>query len=121
MLSCLNLKLEPTLLLLFRLVGALLFQLDFADDAKAWQNLVSLQVRLPRRISFPHAPQQADRETPVPGIDRIEWDKGFDPGTAEDRREAVLEALEIPKVRPARIRSAGRQFTVAEYNVQTEG
>ena len=106
MLLCLNLKLEPTLLLLFGLVGALLFQLAFADDAKAWQNLVSLQVYLPRRISFPHAPQQADREAPVPGIDRIVWDKGFGPGTAEDRREAVLEALEIPKDRPARIRPA---------------
>ena len=103
MLLCLNLKLEPTLLLLFGLVGALLFQLAFADDAKAWQNLVSLQVHLPRRISFLHAPQQADREAPVPGIDRIVWDKDFGPGTAEDRREAVLE---IPKDSPARIRPA---------------
>ena len=40
MLLCLNLKLKPTLLLLFGLVDALLFQLAFADDAKAWQNLV---------------------------------------------------------------------------------
>ena len=92
--------------LLFGLVGALFFQLAFADDAKAWQNLVSFQVRLPRRISLPHDPQQADREAPVPSIDRIVWDKGFGPSTAEDRREAVLEALEIPKERPARIRPA---------------